>query len=311
MIDRNAKILILGASGLVGSALVRAHEKAEFEQLLSPPHADLDLTCQSDVRDYFAQNKPDYVYFAAAKVGGIAANDRLRADAIWQNLAIQNNVFEAAHQSAVKKLLFFGSSCIYPKNAPQPIKEEALLSGALEATNEPYAIAKIAGLKTAESFRRQYNAPFYTIMPCNLYGFNDRFDGENGHVIPALIARMKRAIEQGDSVFTCWGTGRPLREFLYDEDLARAAMLVMEKADDRFPYWLNVGSGHEVSIHDLVKMIARFLRFEGKIVFDPARPDGTMRKILDSQQIRALGWQPEIEFEAGLKLVVDSLCKRP
>lgn len=303
--NKEDKILILGSRGLVGSALVRELQKQDFQNILKPVREELDLMVQKDVSEYFEKNKPDYVFMAAAKVGGIHANNTYRADFIFQNLAIQNNVFGAAWKNPVKKLLFLGSSCIYPKNCPQPMKEEHLLTGPLEPTNEPYAIAKIAGLKAAESFRRQYGCPFYSVMPTNLYGPNDNFHPENSHVIPGLIARMTEAKKNDDKIFKVWGSGRPRREFLYVDDMAKACVHVMNLEGD-IPDWLNVGTGEDVEIGELAKMIKAIIEFKGEIQFDTSKPDGTMRKVLDISKIKSLGWHPHVDLKEGLRKIVNN-----
>ncbi|MGZ3871219.1 MAG: GDP-L-fucose synthase family protein, partial [Bacteriovorax sp.] len=259
---------------------------------------------QQSVLDYFEKNKPQHVFLAAAKVGGIHANNTYRADFIWENLAIQNNVFEAAFKSKVDRLLFLGSSCIYPKNAPQPMKEDCLLTSALEPTNEPYAIAKIAGLKTAESFRRQYGRNWYSVMPTNLYGEYDNFHPENSHVIPGLIARMKKAMDENAPTFAVWGTGNPRREFLYVDDMARACIHMMNLEGD-IPDYVNVGTGEDISIRELAFMIKDILGYKGEITFNPNQPDGTLKKLLDVSRIHALGWKHEVDLQTGLKKAVD------
>jgi len=303
------KILVLGARGLVGSALVRELTKLGYSNLLTPIRTELDLLKQQSVLDYFEQNKPQHVFLAAAKVGGIHANNTYRADFIWENLAIQNNVFEAAFKSKVDRLLFLGSSCIYPKNAPQPMNEDCLLTSALEPTNEPYAIAKIAGLKTAESFRRQYGCNWYSVMPTNLYGQNDNFHPENSHVIPGLIARMKKAMDENAPSFAVWGTGNPRREFLYVDDMARACIHMMNLEGD-IPDYVNIGTGEDVSIRELAFMIKDILGYKGEITFNPNQPDGTLRKLLDVSRIHALGWKHEIDLQTGLKKAIDFYLKK-
>lgn len=302
------KVLVLGARGLVGSALVRELTKSGYTNLLTPLREELNLLNQQSVLNYFEAKRPDHVFMAAAKVGGIHANNNYRADFIFENLAIQNNVFEASFKNKVEKLLFLGSSCIYPKNAPQPMKEEYLLTAPLEPTNEPYAIAKIAGLKTAESFRRQYGCKYYSVMPTNLYGINDNFHPENSHVIPGLIARMKKAKDESDKEFAAWGTGNPRREFLYVDDMARACIFVMEH-EGVVPDLINIGTGEDISIKDLVYKIKDILGFKGEIVFNPNQPDGPMRKLLDTTLINAMGWKPTISLDEGLKRAVDFYIK--
>jgi GDP-L-fucose synthase len=294
------KILVLGSRGLVGSALVRSLKKQGFHNLLTPVREELDLAKQDQVQDYFQKNKPAVVFNAAAKVGGILANNTYRADFIHQNLMIQENVFNAAFETGTKRLLFLGSSCIYPKHSPQPIKEEYLLTGPLEPTNEPYAIAKIAGLKTAENFRRQYGLHYISVMPTNLYGVNDNFDPNNSHVIPGLIVRMQKAIDNQEETFPIWGTGKPRREFLYVDDMADACVHVMQMDDASTPDWMNVGTGEDIEIGELAAMIARLMGYKGKLVYDTSKPDGTMVKRLDVERILATGWKPRVSLEDGL-----------
>jgi GDP-L-fucose synthase len=301
--NKDSKILVLGSRGLVGSALVRELKVQGFKNLLTPVRENLDLLRQQEVENYFESNKPEYVFMAAAKVGGIHANDTYRADFIFENLTIQNNVFGAAHKFTPKRLLFLGSSCIYPKNCPQPMKEEYLLTGELEQTNEPYAIAKIAGLKTAQAMRAQYGHDFISVMPTNLYGPNDNFHPENSHVIPGLIARMTEAKKNNDSVFKAWGTGNPRREFLYVDDMAKACMHVMNYEGRDLPDWMNIGTGEDISIKELVYMIKDIVGFEGEIEFDSSKPDGTMKKLLDVSKIGGLGWKASLDISTGLKRV--------
>jgi GDP-L-fucose synthase len=297
------KILILGSRGLVGSSILRELRKLEFSNLLNPVREELNLLNQQAVLDYFEKNKPQHVFMAAAKVGGIHANNVYRADFIFENLTIQNNIFEAAFKSKVDRLLFLGSSCIYPKNAPQPMREECLLTSPLEPTNEPYAIAKIAGLKTAESFRRQYGCNWFSVMPTNLYGENDNFHPENSHVIPGLIARMKKAMDENAPTFAVWGTGNPKREFLYVDDMARACIHVMNQ-EGEIPDFMNIGTGEDISIKDLAFLIKDILGYKGEITFNPNQPDGTLRKLLDVSRIHALGWKHEIDLQTGLKRAI-------
>ncbi len=303
--NKDSTILVLGSRGMVGSSLVRELKRQGYSNILEPKREALDLTRQSDVLDYFFAKKPEFIFNAAAKVGGIKANNTFRADFIFQNLSIQNNVFEAAFKSKVKKFLFLGSSCIYPKNCPQPIKEEYLLTGELEPTNEPYALSKIAGLKTTESFRRQYGCNWFSVMPTNLYGPGDNFHPENSHVIPGMIQRMKKVIDNGENVFEVWGSGNPKREFLFVDDLARACLMLMQ-TDKELPYWINIGSGNDISIKDLAETIAKIMGFKGNLIFNKNYPDGTMRKVLDVSKINAMGWQPQISLEKGLKLTIES-----
>ena len=301
--QEDSKILILGARGLVGSAITAELQRLNYKNLLTPNREELNLLVQKDVQDYFSNHKPKYVFFAAAKVGGIVANNTYRADFIFENLSIQNNVFQGAFESKVERLLFIGSSCIYPKNCSQPIKEEYLLTGPLEPTNEPYAIAKIAGLKLAESFRRQYGSQYYSVMPTNLFGENDNFHEENSHVIPGLIARMKQAMDNRDQAFEVWGTGKPKREFLYVDDLANACVFIMKQAQD-IPDIINIGAGKDISIENLAHLIANELGYKGQIVFNDSIPDGTMRKLLDITHITKLGWKPNYTLKQGIEKVV-------
>jgi len=300
----NDSILVLGSRGLVGSAIVRELQKLKFTNILTPVRADLNLLKQQDVLDYFEKTKPQHVFLAAAKVGGIHANNTYRADFIWENLAIQNNVFEAAFKNKVDRLLFLGSSCIYPKNAPQPMKEDCLLTSPLEPTNEPYAIAKIAGLKTVESFRRQYGCNWYSVMPTNLYGVNDNFHPENSHVIPGLIARMKKTIDENLPTFEVWGTGSPKREFLYVDDMARACIHVMNLEKD-VPDLINIGTGEDVTIRELALLIKDLMGFKGEITFNTSQPDGTARKLLDVSRIHSLGWKHQVDLKTGLKMAIE------
>lgn len=300
---KNKKILILGKNGLVGSSLVRQLEKRNDITLFAPPRADLDLLNQSQVFTYFKSNRPDYVVFAAAKVGGIKANNSFRADFIYENLATTVNCMKAAFDSNVEKFLFLGSSCIYPKYCPQPIKEEYLLTAELEPTNEPYAIAKIAGLKLAENFRRQYGKNFFSVMPTNLYGINDNFHPENSHVIPALINRLKDTIDKKLNSFEIWGTGNPRREFLYVDDLANACIFLLDN-NFELPYHMNVGAGEDISIRELAEVVAKEMNFKGRLKFNTDYPDGTPQKLLDISKIKALGWKPEISLEEGIRRTV-------
>lgn len=301
-------ILVLGSRGLVGSAIKRELFKQGYKNTMSPLREELDLFNQLAVLEYFKAHRPMHVFLAAAKVGGIHANNTFRADFIHQNLVIQCNVIDAAFKTNVEKLLFLGSSCIYPKNAPQPLKEEYLLTSPLEPTNEPYAIAKIAGLKTIESFNRQYGKKWSSVMPTNLYGEYDNFHPENSHVIPGLITRMHKAKIENAPVFKVWGTGNPRREFLYADDMARACIHVLN-LDDHVPNLINIGTGEDISIRELAIIIKRLIGYNGEIVFDPQQPDGTMRKLMDVSRIRALGWKHEISMEDGLKKSIDFYLK--
>ncbi len=298
-LDRNKKIYVAGHKGLVGSALVRKLEKEGFTNILTRSHAQLDLTRQAEVEAFFESERPDYVILAAAKVGGIHANDTYPADFIMKNLQIECNVIDAAYQNEVKKLLFLGSSCIYPRECPQPIKEEYLLSNYLEKTNEAYALAKIAGLKMCAYYNRQYGTNYISVMPCNLYGINDNFSLENSHVLPALMFKFHEAKIKGEPTVTVWGSGKPLREFLNVDDLADASLFLMDHYEgDEF---FNVGYGEEISILELARLMKEIVGFEGEIIMDTDKPDGTMRKLTDISRIKALGWEPRITLKEGLK----------
>lgn len=297
------KIFIAGHRGLVGSALVRNLQQQGYENLLLKTRAELDLTQQKQVYDFFAHEKPDYVFLAAAKVGGIHANNTYRGDFIYQNLTIQNNVIDAARQYQAKRLLFLGSSCIYPRNCPQPMQEEYLLSGPLEATNEPYAIAKIAGIKLCESFNHQYGTDFASVMPTNLYGPNDNFDLENSHVLPALIRKAHEAKLAKAKELVIWGTGTPKREFLHVDDMAAACIFMMEQQGHQ--EMVNIGSGEEVTIKELAELVCETVGFDGNIRYDSSKPDGTPRKLVDITKIKNLGWKPSISLKSGLKHTYD------
>jgi GDP-L-fucose synthase len=297
----SSKILILGSRGMVGSALVRELKALKFENLLVPTRDELDLLNQKETIDYFLSQKPDFVFNAAAKVGGILVNNTCRADFIFENLTIQNNIFEGCFKSKVTKLLFLGSSCIYPRECPQPMKEEHLLSGPLEPTNEPFAIAKIAGVKMAESFRNQYGCKYFSVLPTSLYGINDNYYSESGHVVAGLIARMIKAKESGKKEVEIWGTGNPKREFLFVDDMAKACIHVMNYEGSDLPDFLNIGTGSDISIADLARVIASEVGYTGELVFDKSKPDGTMRKLLDVSKINSLGWFPETSLEEGIK----------
>jgi GDP-L-fucose synthase len=297
--DKNAKIYIAGHRGLVGSAIVRNLQEKGFTNLLTRTHAELDLTNQAATDNFFAQEKPDYVFLAAAKVGGILANNNFPADFIRDNLAIQTNIIHAAYKNNVKRLMFLGSSCIYPKLAPQPIKEEHLLTGLLEPTNEPYAIAKIAGIKMCQAYNAQYGRQYTSAMPTNLYGPNDNYDLANSHVLPALIRKAHEARLRGDTEYTVWGTGTPRREFLYVDDLADACVFLMERGFDG-PL-INIGTGTDVTIRELAETVMQVVGFPGRIVYDHTRPDGTPRKLMDSSQLYALGWRPAVGLDEGVR----------
>jgi len=299
--DLQEKIYVAGHRGMVGSAIVRALKKAGHTQIIGRTSEELDLRDSAAVKEFFAQEKPTYVIMAAARVGGIHYNSTAPYDFIYDNLIMSTNVIEAARQSKVKKLLFLGSSCIYPKLAPQPIKESSLLTGPLEVTNEAYALAKIAGIKLCTFARQQYGADFISAMPCNLYGPGDNFSLENSHVLPAIIRKMNEAKLRGDAVVKLWGTGLPLREFLHVDDLAQACLLLMDKYSE--PGTINLGSGQEVTIQALAETIAMIVGYHGKLEFDKSKPDGTPRKIMDSSRIQALGWTPKISLKQGIQEV--------
>lgn len=306
----NKKIYVAGHNGMVGSAVMRALQKSGYKNLIAVSSVQLDLRRQSDVEDFFEKQKPDVVIVAAAKVGGILANNTYRAEFIYDNLMIEANLIHASYLHKVKKLLFLGSSCIYPKLAPQPLKEEYLLSGYLEYTNEPYAIAKIAGIKLCENYFRQYECNFISAMPTNLYGPNDNFDLQTSHVLPALIRKFHEAKTNNNPSVTIWGTGKPLREFLFVDDLAEAILFMMEKVEASDLYnlgitHLNIGSGKDISISDLAALISNIIGYNGKIEYDTTKPDGTPRKLMDVSRINSLGWKYKTELEEGIKKTYD------
>lgn len=308
MITNDNTILICGYSGMVGSAIYRKLSNLNYN-VLTPSSKELDLRNQLEVLDYFLKEKPNQVYLAAAKVGGINANNIYPADFIYDNLAIQSNVIHSAWKAGVEKLLFLGSSCIYPKLSSQPMKEDALLSGKLEETNEPYAIAKIAGIKMCESFNRQYKTDFRSVMPTNLYGQNDNYDLNNSHVIPALIRKIDDAKNNKLTKVELWGTGNPCREFMHVDDLADACHFIMsiekkdfEKSIDNRLSHINIGTQKDISIHDLSHLIAKIIGYKGSITFDSSMPDGVMKKLMNSEKINNLGWEPKISFEQGLRI---------
>lgn len=300
--EKSSKIYVAGHRGMVGSAIFRKLQAEGYHNLVLRTSSELDLRNQATVEKFFETEKPEYVFLAAARVGGILANNTYRADFLYENLMIQGNVIHQSYVHKVKKLLFLGSSCIYPKNAPQPLKEEYLLSGYLEETNEPYAIAKIAGIKLCENYRRQYGCDFISAMPTNLYGPNDNYDLHNSHVIPALIRKFHEAKVNNFPTVEVWGSGTPLREFLHVEDLADACLFLMNKySRDNF---VNIGSGQELSIKNLALTIKNILGFEGELKFDPAKPDGTPRKLMDVSKLKEMGWEHRIDLVSGLKTVL-------
>lgn len=306
--NKDAKIYIAGHRGMVGSAIHRKLTKEGYRNLIFKSSSELDLRNQAAVETFFNLEKPEYVFLAAAKVGGIVANNTYRADFLYENLAIQNNIIHAAHLHQVKKLMFLGSSCIYPKLAPQPLKEESLLTGLLEETNEPYAIAKIAGIKMCEAYRSQYGCNFISVMPTNLYGYNDNYHPQNSHVLPALIRKFHESKLNQSAHVEIWGTGTPLREFLFADDLADACYFLMQNYNDSG--FLNVGVGHDISIKDLALLIKEIIGFEGEIVFDSSKPDGTPRKLMDVSKLSALGWKYQTPLADGIRLAyADFLSK--
>lgn len=305
---KNAKIYVAGHRGMVGSAIYRKLQKEGYTNLLTRTSAELDLRNQQAVTDFFATEKPDYVFLAAAKVGGIVANNTYRADFLFENLAIQNNVIHNAYLNGVEKLMFLGSSCIYPKMAPQPLKEEYLLTGTLEETNEPYAIAKIAGIKMCDAYRDQYGCNFISVMPTNLYGYNDNYHPQNSHVLPALIRKVHEAKVNNETQVTVWGSGLPMREFLFADDLADACYFLMESYNE--PNLINIGVGHDLTIKDLALLIKEVIGFDGELVFDASKPDGTPRKLMDVEKLHSLGWKHKIELKEGIALAYQDFLSR-
>jgi GDP-L-fucose synthase len=300
--EKQSKIYVAGSRGMVGSAIIRKLQADGFKNIISPTSSDLDLRRQHEVENFFAQEKPEYVFLAAAKVGGILANNTYRADFLYENLMIESNVIHQSYVHQVEKLLFLGSSCIYPKLAPQPLKEDSLLSGYLESTNEPYAIAKIAGIKLCENYRRQYGCNFISAMPTNLYGSNDNYDLKNSHVIPALVRKFSEAKLAKSPFVEVWGTGTPLREFLHVDDLAEACLFLMNNYSEQ--QFINIGSGIEISIGDLALLIKNIVGYRGEIKFDSTKPDGTPRKLMDVSKLGAMGWTFKIDLAVGLQKVV-------
>ncbi len=298
--EKNAKIYIAGHRGMVGSAIFRKLLQEGYTNLITKTSAELDLKDQQVVAEFFEAEKPDYVFLAAAKVGGILANNVYRADFLYENLMIQNNVIHQSYVHKVKKLLFLGSSCIYPKLAPQPLKEEYLLTGLLEETNEPYAIAKIAGIKMCDAYRAQYGCNFISAMPTNLYGYHDNYHPQNSHVLPALIRKFDEAKRKGDQTVSIWGSGKPMREFLFADDLADACFFLMQTYNQ--PHLINIGTGEDLSIKDLALLIQETVGYTGELIFDTTKPDGTPRKLMDVSKLHQLGWKHQIELKEGLKL---------
>lgn len=304
------KIYIAGHRGLVGSAIDRMLTKKGYSNIIRKTHSELDLRNREDVFKFFEKEKPEWVFLSAAKVGGIYANNTYPVDFLLYNLQIQNNIIEASYTYGVEKLMFLGSSCIYPKECPQPIKEEYLLSGYLESTNRPYALAKITGIELCESYNRQYNTNYIAVMPCNLYGINDNYHAENAHVIPMIIRRFHEAKINNLKETVIWGSGTPLREFMCSDDLAEACIYLMENKDAKdIGKFINIGSGKEVTIKELAELIKKVVGFTGEIKLDSSKPDGTMRKLLDVSKINALGWKYKTELEDGLKIAYEDFLK--
>jgi len=303
--DKRDKIYIAGHRGMVGSAILRKLKEEGFENFILRPSSELDLRDQAQVQSFFTLEKPDYVFLAAAKVGGILANNTYRAEFLYDNLMIQNNIIHASYLNSVKKLLFLGSSCIYPKLAPQPLQEDALLTGVLEPTNEPYAIAKIAGIKMCDAYRAQYGCNYISCMPTNLYGPNDNYDLEKSHVLPALIRKFHEAKKNNAPFVTIWGTGSPLREFLHVDDLADACYYLMQTYQE--PGLVNIGVGEDISIKDLAYLVKEIVGFEGEIVHDLTKPDGTPRKLMDVSKLHQAGWKAKIGLEDGIRSVYEGL----
>lgn len=299
--ELHSKIYVAGHRGMVGSAIVANLKAKGFTNIVERTSSELNLINQQDVADFFEKEQPEYVFLAAAKVGGIVANNTYRADFIYENLMIQNNVIHQSYKNGVKKLMFLGSSCIYPKLAPQPLVEESLLTGLLEETNEPYAIAKISGIKMCDAYRDQYGCNFVSVMPTNLYGFNDNYDLQNSHVLPALLRKFHEAKINNTPSVTVWGSGTPLREFLHASDMADACVFLMQNYNEKG--FVNIGSGVEISIKDLAHLVKNIVGFSGEIVFDTSKPDGTPRKLMDVSKLTRMGWNYKIGLEEGIKMV--------
>ena len=306
--EKNSKIYVAGHRGMVGSAIYRKLVKEGYTNIITKTSAELDLRDQKAVSEFFAEEKPDYVFLAAAKVGGIVANNTYRADFLYENLAIQNNVIHSAYENDAKKLMFLGSSCIYPKLAPQPLKEEYLLTGLLEETNEPYAIAKIAGIKMCDAYRAQYGCNFISVMPTNLYGYNDNYHPQNSHVLPALIRKFHEAKVSAAPEVIVWGSGSPMREFLFADDLANACYFLMDSYNE--PTLINIGTGVDLTIKDLALLIKKTVGYEGNLVFDSTKPDGTPRKLMDVSKLHNLGWKHQIDLEEGIKLAYEDFLEK-
>lgn len=306
--EKNAKIYVAGHRGMVGSAIFRTLQKNGFSNIVTRTSSELDLRDQRAVAAFFADEKPEYVFLAAAKVGGIIANSTYRAEFLYDNLMIQNNIIHNSYLQKVKKLMFLGSSCIYPKMAPQPLKEEYLLTGPLEPTNEPYAIAKIAGIKMCDAYREQYGCNYVSVMPTNLYGYNDNYHPENSHVMPALIRKFHEAKVGKKDRVTIWGTGNPQREFLFADDLADACVALMESYNE--PRLINIGTGEDITIKELALIIKKIVGFEGELEFDASKPDGTPRKLMDVSKLHSYGWKYKTPLEEGIRLAYDDFKKK-
>lgn len=307
--EKEAKIYVAGHRGMVGAAIVRALRRHGFENIICRTHAELDLTNQAAVEKFFSDERPDYVFLAAAKVGGIVANNNAPADFMYQNMMLEMNAINSAWRNGCRKLLFLGSSCIYPRMAPQPMKEEYLLTSSLEPTNEAYALAKISGLRYCQYLRRQYGADFISVMPTNLYGPGDNYHPEHSHVLPALIRRFHEAKISNAPSVTCWGDGSPLREFLYVDDLADLCVLLMDRYSEEIT--INAGTGKEITIRELTEKVARIIGYEGAIEWDTTRPNGTPRKLLDISRAKALGWEPAVGLDEGIAMAYDDFLTNP
>ena len=309
LMDENSRIYVAGHHGLVGSAIWRELQRQGFKNLIGRRQREVNLLDAAAVQKFFAETRPEFVFVAAAKVGGIHANDTQPAAFLFENLQIQNNLIHTAHQTKTRKLLFLGSSCIYPKLAPQPLKEEYLLTGPLEPTNQWYAVAKIAGIKMCGAYRRQYGCDFISAMPTNMYGPNDNYDLQTSHVLPALLRKFHDAKINSAAAVTCWGTGAPLREFLYADDLARACVFLMQNYSEE--QFINVGYGSDISIRELAGLVKRTVGFSGEINWDTSKPDGTPRKLMDSSRLFALGWKPQVDLETGIRLAYEDFLGKP
>jgi len=307
--EKAAKIYIAGHKGMVGSAITRKLADMGYTNILTRTSLSLDLRNQQQVANFFEEERPEYVFLAAAKVGGIVANNTYRAEFLYDNLQIQNNIIHSAYMNGVKKLMFLGSSCIYPKMASQPLKEEYLLTGALEETNEPYAIAKIAGIKMCDAYRAQYGCNYISVMPTNLYGYNDNYHPQNSHVLPALIRRFHEAKVEDTPSVTIWGTGTPKREFLFADDLAQACCYLMETHDE--PGIINVGTGEDIAIKELAELVKQIVGYQGEITFDTSKPDGTPRKLMDVSALHAKGWVHQVKLAEGIALAYQDFLKKP